>query len=44
VLVVEPEAAEAVAAALTGAGETVHRIGALAAGDGPAVRYRGSLV
>jgi phosphoribosylformylglycinamidine cyclo-ligase len=43
VLVVAPEAAEAVAATLTEAGETVLHIGALATGDGPAVRYRGTL-
>ncbi|MEO1460307.1 MAG: phosphoribosylformylglycinamidine cyclo-ligase, partial [Pseudomonadota bacterium] len=41
VLVVAPDAAEAVAAALTGAGETVHRIGTLGAGEG--VRFRGAL-
>jgi phosphoribosylformylglycinamidine cyclo-ligase len=43
VLVVAPEAVEDVTAALTQAGETVLRIGELAAGDGPAVRYRGAL-
>ena len=43
VLVVAPEAAEAVAATLAQAGETVTRIGEVAAGAGPAVRYRGTL-
>jgi phosphoribosylformylglycinamidine cyclo-ligase len=43
VLVVAPEAVEAVSATLRQAGETVLRIGALTAGDGPAVRYRGTL-
>ncbi len=43
VLVVAPEAAEATLAALAEAGETALRIGELAAGDGPAVRYTGSL-
>jgi phosphoribosylformylglycinamidine cyclo-ligase len=43
VLVIAPEAAEAVAATLTQAGETVLHMGALAAGEGPAVRYRGTL-
>jgi phosphoribosylformylglycinamidine cyclo-ligase len=43
ILVVAPEAAEAVAAALAGAGETVLRIGKLIEGEGPAVRYLGTL-
>ncbi len=43
VLVVAPEAAVAVAATLTEAGETVLRIGELAERDGAAVRYRGML-
>jgi len=43
VLVVDPDAAEPVAATLAEAGETVLRIGTLVAGDGPAVQYRGSL-
>jgi phosphoribosylformylglycinamidine cyclo-ligase len=43
VLVVAPEAVEAVTATLSGAGETVLQIGSLAAGEGPAVRYRGTL-
>ena len=43
VLVAAPEAAEAAAATLAQAGETVTRIGEVAAGAGPAVRYRGTL-
>jgi phosphoribosylformylglycinamidine cyclo-ligase len=43
VLVVAPEAAEAVAATLAEAGEAVTRIGELAEGVGPAVHYRGTL-
>ena len=43
VLVTAPEAAEAVAATLAQAGETVIRIGEVAEGDGTAVRYRGTL-
>jgi phosphoribosylformylglycinamidine cyclo-ligase len=41
ILVVKPESAEAVAAVLTSAGETVARIGAVTAGAG--VRYSGTL-
>ena len=43
VLVVAPEAADAVSAALNAAGEVPVRIGALEAGEGPAVRYTGAL-
>ena len=43
VLVVAPEAAEAVTATLAEAGETVTRIGEVAEGAGPAVQYRGTL-
>ena len=43
VLVVAPEAAEAVAGVLADAGETVFRIGLLSEDDGAAVRYIGSL-
>ena len=43
VLVVAPEAVEDVTLALTQAGESVQRIGELTTGEGPAVRYRGSL-
>jgi phosphoribosylformylglycinamidine cyclo-ligase len=43
VLVVAPEAAEAVTAILAQAGETVNRIGELAEGADPAVHYRGTL-
>jgi phosphoribosylformylglycinamidine cyclo-ligase len=43
VLVVEPEAAEGVAAVLERAGETVYRIGRLTADDRPGVHYVGSL-
>jgi phosphoribosylformylglycinamidine cyclo-ligase len=44
VLVIAPEAAEAVSATLTQAGETVLHLGEIATGDGPAVLYRGMLV
>ncbi len=43
VLVVAPEAADAVGATLREAGEAPVAIGELAAGDGPAVRYAGAL-
>jgi len=43
VLVVEPEAVETITATLTQAGEHVVRIGKLAEGAGPAIRYRGTL-
>ena len=43
VVVVEPDRADAVAALLSEAGETVFRIGALTEGAGPEVHYRGSL-
>jgi len=43
VLAVASEAAGTVAATLTEAGESVLHIGALVAGEGPAVRYRGTL-
>jgi phosphoribosylformylglycinamidine cyclo-ligase len=43
VLVTPPEAAETVSATLTQAGETVLRLGEIAAGNGPAVQYRGTL-
>jgi phosphoribosylformylglycinamidine cyclo-ligase len=43
VLVVAPEAVEEVTLALAEAGESVQRIGDLTTGEGPAVRYRGSL-
>jgi phosphoribosylformylglycinamidine cyclo-ligase len=43
VLVVAPDAADVVARTLAGAGATVTPIGELVAGDGPAVRYAGSL-
>ena len=43
VLVVEPDAVPEVATILTDAGETVLHIGELAEGDGPEVRYSGTL-
>ncbi|MCL5777883.1 phosphoribosylformylglycinamidine cyclo-ligase [Limibaculum sp. FT325] len=43
IVVVEPARAEAIAALLTEAGETVHRIGHLVAGEQPEVHYEGVL-
>jgi phosphoribosylformylglycinamidine cyclo-ligase len=43
VLVTAPETAEVVSTTLTRAGETVVSLGEITAGDGPAVRYRGTL-
>ena len=43
VLVTAPEAAEAIAATLGEAGETVIRIGEVTEGTGGSVQYRGTL-